>query len=103
MSTIVTLYNASASHGGACNCNDLHVQGPAKSSSVGTIEAGQTAHIDLSQQGWDQYDGQECELAARCSGCSGWRHSAKFIYQLDKTYHFDWYGPSSNPQIEGPN
>lgn len=100
MSTIVTLYNASASHGGACNCNDLHVQGPAKSSSVGTIEAGQTAHIDLSQQGWDQYEGQECELAARCSG---WRHSAKFIYQLDMAYHFDWYGPSSNPQIEGPN
>jgi hypothetical protein len=100
VSTIVTLYNASASHGGACNCNDLHVQGPAKSSSVGTIEAGQTAHIDLSQQGWDQYEGQECELAARCSG---WRHSAKFIYQLDMAYHFDWYGPSSNPQIEGPN
>lgn len=103
---MVGLYNASASHGGACNCNDLHVQGPAKSSSIGATEAGQTANINLSQQGWDQYEGQECELAARCGGCSGcrgWRNSAKFIHELDKNYKFCWHGPSSNPQSMGLN
>jgi hypothetical protein len=61
----------------------------------------QTANINLSQLGWDQYEGKEFELAAR-SGYSGWRHSAKVVYKLDENYQFDWYGPDGDPKIVGP-
>lgn len=101
MGTTVTVHNVSASHGGACDCNKLHAQGPASTSKQGTLAAGQTARIDLSQLGWDQYEGQQFELAAQ-SGFSGWRHSSKVIYKLDENYQFDWYGPDSNPQFVGP-
>lgn len=66
MSTSVTLHNTSGTNGGACDCDDSHVQGPEKSGSVNTINAGQTANWDLSALGWDKYEGQEFEVAARC-------------------------------------
>ena len=97
----VTLHNVSANHGGACDCDHWHVQGPAKTSEQPTLHAGQTGSIDLSQLGWDQYEGQEFELAAQ-SAFSGWRHSSKVIYHKDSNYSFDWYGPDSNPKIVGP-
>ena len=102
MSTTVTLHNTSGTNGGACDCDDSHVQGPEKSGSVNTIHAGQTANWDLSALGWDKYEGQEFEVAARCQGFSGWRHSSKFVYKLNTNYQFDWEGPSDNPQITGP-
>ena len=101
MSTTVTLHNTSGTNGGACNCSDAHVQGPEKSGTQDT-NAGQTARWNLSELGWDKYEGQEFEVAARCRGYSTWRHSSKFVYKLNTNYQFDWEGPSSNPQITGP-
>lgn len=102
MATTVTLHNVSASHGGACDCDDWHVQGPASTIKQPTLHPGQTARIDLSQLGWDQYEGQEFELAAICEGYSIKRHSSKVVYKLDQNYQFDWEGPSGNPKIVGP-
>lgn len=102
MSTTVTLHNVSASNGGACDCDDAHVQGPAGKTSSSTIHSGQTANWDLSALGWDSYEGQEFDVAAICSGFSNWRHSSKFVYQLNTNYQFDWCGPADNPHIAGP-
>jgi hypothetical protein len=102
MATTVALHNTSWSNGGACTCNDAHVQGPAGKTGTHTIQSEQTAIWDLSALGWDSYEGQEFEVAAICSGSSNWRHSTKFVYKLNANYQFDWEGPSGNPKIVGP-
>jgi hypothetical protein len=101
MATTVTLKNTSAENGGACTCNDAHVNGPGGNSSKITIEAGKTANWDLSELGWDQYVGQYFEVAAICAGSSNWRHSVQNEYQLNHNYQFEWHGPSTNPSIVG--
>ena len=100
----VSLYNASGNSGGggACNCDDAHVQGPGGKTSLFTLLAGQRCSWNLSQLGWDTYEGEGFEVAAICSGSSNWRHSKTFIYQKDETYEFQWHGPSTNPSIAGP-
>jgi hypothetical protein len=98
---IVTMHNVSANHGGACNCEDWHAQGPASTPKQGTLSSGQTSSINLTELGWDQYEGQQFELAAK-SGFSGWRHSGKVIYDKDAHYSFSWYGPDGSPKIVGP-
>jgi len=102
MAATVTLHNTSLSNGGACTCNDAHVQGPAGKTGTQTIQSEQTANWDLSALGWDPYEGQEFEVAAICSGSSNWRHSTKFVYKLDTNYQYNWQGPSANPKIVGP-
>jgi hypothetical protein len=106
--TTVELKNVSAVMGGACTVIEWRVEFDSNqpmgwwSTWSSQLYAGQTQSQNLSQQGFDDRDGQKMRVAAYVAGHMGIIHSSWVTYAVGQQYSFSLVGPSGSPGINGP-